>query len=50
MVVFFVYLVVVSFIYLIVQIDRLMMELKLPPTDAYFKLKHIIDEVNGLLR
>ena len=31
------------------KIDRLMMELKLPPTDAYFKLKHIIDEVNGLL-
>ena len=25
------------------------MELKLPPTDAYFKLKHIVDEVNSLL-
>ena len=32
------------------QIDRLMLELKLPPTDAYYKLKHIVDEVNGLLR
>ncbi|PFX21377.1 116 kDa U5 small nuclear ribonucleoprotein component-like [Stylophora pistillata] len=31
------------------KIDRLMLELKLPPTDAYYKLKHIVDEVNGLL-
>lgn len=32
------------------KIDRLILELKLPPTDAYFRLKHIIDEINGLLR
>lgn len=32
------------------KIDRLILELKLPPADAYFKLKHIVDEVNGLLR
>ena len=32
------------------QIDRLILELKLPPGDAYYKLKHIVDEVNGLLR
>ena len=32
------------------QIDRLLLELKLPPSDAYFKLKHIVDEVNSLLR
>jgi hypothetical protein len=32
------------------KIDRLVLELKLPPADAYFKLKHIVDEVNGLLR
>ena len=32
------------------QIDRLILELKLPPADAYYKLKHIVDEVNGLLR
>jgi 116 kDa U5 small nuclear ribonucleoprotein component len=31
------------------KIDRLILELKLPPQDAYFKLKHIIDEVNGLI-
>ena len=32
------------------KIDRLMLELKLPPQDAYFKIKHIIDEVNGLIK
>ena len=32
------------------KVDRLMLELKLPPTDAYYKLRHIIDEVNGLIR
>jgi U5 small nuclear ribonucleoprotein component len=31
------------------KIDRLILELKLPPTDAYYKLKHTIDEINGLL-
>ena len=31
------------------KIDRLILELKLPPTDAYFKLRHIVDEVNSLL-
>jgi translation elongation factor EF-G len=32
------------------KIDRLILELKLPPGDAYFKLRHIIDEVNALIR
>lgn len=32
------------------KIDRLILELKLPPHDAYFKIKHIIDEVNGLIK
>jgi len=32
------------------KIDRLILELKLPPTDAYYKLRHIVDEINGLLR
>jgi U5 small nuclear ribonucleoprotein component len=31
------------------KIDRLILELKLPPSDAYHKLKHIVDEVNGIL-
>jgi len=31
------------------KVDRLVLELKLPPADAYYKLRHIIDEVNSLL-
>ncbi|KAJ8313489.1 hypothetical protein KUTeg_008050 [Tegillarca granosa] len=31
------------------KIDRLILELKLPPTDAYYKLRHILDEINGLI-
>ncbi|XP_025094078.1 116 kDa U5 small nuclear ribonucleoprotein component-like [Pomacea canaliculata] len=31
------------------KIDRLILELKLPPADAYFKLRHIIDEVNAII-
>lgn len=31
------------------KVDRLILELKLPPTDAYHKLKHTIDEVNSIL-
>ncbi|KAF9584462.1 U5 small nuclear ribonucleoprotein component [Lunasporangiospora selenospora] len=31
------------------KVDRLILELKLPPTDAYFKLKHIIEEVNKVI-
>ena len=31
------------------KIDRLVLELKLPPQDAYYKLRHVIDEVNSLL-
>lgn len=32
------------------KIDRLVLELKLPPQDAYFKLRHIVEEVNALLQ
>jgi len=31
------------------KMDRLILELKLPPTDAYFKLKHVIEEVNTMI-
>lgn len=31
------------------KIDRLILELKLPPLDAYYKLRHIIEEINGLI-
>jgi len=31
------------------KIDRLIVELKLPPADAYHKLRHTIEEINGLI-
>ena len=31
------------------KMDRLITELKLPPADAYHKIRHTIEEVNGLL-
>lgn len=31
------------------KIDRLVLELKLPPDDAYHKLKHVIDSVNAMV-
>ena len=31
------------------KIDRLILELKLPPQDAFYKLRHIVEECNGLL-
>ena len=35
---------------LISKVDRLITELKVPPNDAYFKLRHTIDEVNALIQ
>ncbi|KAK4946116.1 hypothetical protein LTR66_014332, partial [Elasticomyces elasticus] len=34
---------------LINKIDRLILELKLPPEDAYFKLKYVVEEVNTFI-
>ena len=31
------------------KIDRLVLELKLPPNDAYHKLRHTLDEINTLI-
>lgn len=31
------------------KLDRLVLELKLPPSDAYLKLKHTLEEVNGVI-
>jgi 116 kDa U5 small nuclear ribonucleoprotein component len=31
------------------KVDRLILELKLPPSDAYFKLKHTIEAVNTVI-
>lgn len=39
-----------SIVLCINKIDRLILELKLPPTDAYFKVRHIVDEVNAIVR
>lgn len=32
------------------KIDRLVLELKLPPQDAYYKLKHTLDEINQVIQ
>ena len=34
---------------LVNKMDRLILELKLPPVDAYFKLKHVVEEVNTFI-
>jgi U5 small nuclear ribonucleoprotein component len=31
------------------KMDRLILELRLPPKDAYFKLKHVIEQVNTVI-
>jgi len=31
------------------KVDRLILELKLPPSDTFFKLRHTIDEVNDII-
>ncbi|KAK6541105.1 hypothetical protein TWF694_008480 [Orbilia ellipsospora] len=31
------------------KMDRLMLELKIPPTDAYFKVKHTVEQVNTII-
>lgn len=32
------------------KIDRLILELRIPPADAYYKIKHTIEEVNNFIR
>lgn len=31
------------------KMDRLILELRLPPAEAFFKIKHTIEEVNSLI-
>lgn len=31
------------------KIDRLILELKLPPDDAYLKIKYTLEEINGII-
>ena len=39
----------VRFVVLLNKLDRLVLELKLPPSDAYYKIKHTLDEINGVI-
>ena len=32
------------------KIDRLILELRLPPMDAFYKIKHTIEEINTYIR
>ena len=38
-----------SLVLVINKVDRLIVELKLPPDDAYLKLRHVISEVNSVI-
>ncbi|CAG8584974.1 13489_t:CDS:10, partial [Acaulospora colombiana] len=39
-----------AFTLVVNKVDRLILELKLPPNDAYYKLKHTIEDVNTIIR
>ncbi|KAL4105936.1 hypothetical protein PRIC1_003991 [Phytophthora ramorum] len=39
----------VAIVLVVNKVDRLIIELKLPPADAYFKLLHTIEEVNAII-
>ena len=32
------------------KVDRLILELRIKPADAYFKIRHTIEEVNTIMR
>ena len=32
------------------KIDRLILELRIPPADAFYKIKHTIEEINTFIR
>ncbi|EXX56728.1 U5 small nuclear ribonucleoprotein component variant 2 [Rhizophagus irregularis] len=38
-----------AFTLVVNKVDRLILELKLPPSDAYYKLRHTIEEVNTII-
>lgn len=38
-----------SIVLVLNKIDRLILELRLPPQEAYFKIRHAIDEVNNII-
>ncbi len=39
----------ISITVVISKMDRLILELKLPPADAYLKIKHTLEEINGII-
>ncbi|CAH0481776.1 unnamed protein product [Peronospora belbahrii] len=39
----------VTIVLVVNKVDRLIIELKLPPADAYFKLLHTIEEINAII-
>ncbi|KAF4697066.1 U5 small nuclear ribonucleoprotein component, partial [Perkinsus olseni] len=39
-----------KFVVVLSQLDRLVLELRLPPEDAYFKLRYVIQELNSYIR
>ncbi|KAG6613343.1 U5 small nuclear ribonucleoprotein component [Phytophthora cinnamomi] len=39
----------VAIVLVVNKVDRLIIELKLPPADAYFKLLHTIEEINAIV-
>lgn len=38
-----------SIVLVVNKIDRLILELRLPPAEAYYKIKHTIEEVNSII-
>ena len=39
----------ISMVVVLNKIDRLILELKIPPADAYLKIKYILEEINGII-
>jgi 116 kDa U5 small nuclear ribonucleoprotein component len=40
----------IPFVVVLNKVDRLILELRLPPADAYLKIKHTIDQVNRFIK
>lgn len=40
----------IPFVIVLNKLDRLVLELKLPPSDAYYKIKHTLDDINVLIQ
>ena len=38
------------FVIVLNKLDRLVLELKLPPQDAYYKIKHTLDDINIVIQ